>query len=90
MRPTLDEATARFLLTLEADLQRQMGTAGNVEELTLTEDESGVTLLARVLIGRRVVTFSASGQTTVEAYGALTRAGAVQALGEAYRQIVDP
>jgi hypothetical protein len=75
MQRTLDEATSRFLETARADLQRQLGSVGMVEAVTIERLEP-----ARVRLGGRQVLFSGAGDNLVAAYGALTRSGAAPGL----------
>jgi hypothetical protein len=80
MQRTLDEATSRFLETARADLQRQLGSVGMVEAVTIERLEPEVWLSARVRLGGRQVLFSGAGDNLVAAYGALTRSGAAPGL----------
>ena len=84
----MNEATARFLRAAGDDLQRQLGSAGVVEALTLECATSGVAIVAAVRVGSRTVRFRGSGENLVTAYAALTRSGAEPILSSAFRQLI--
>jgi hypothetical protein len=73
MRTSVDEATGRFLETAKADLQRHLGSVGNVVALTIEPTGAEVQLDALVRVGQRTIVFSGSGESVVAAYGALVR-----------------
>ena len=84
----MNEATASFLRSAGDDLQRQLGHAGVVEDLTLERPASGVAIVAAVRVGSRTVRFRGSGENLVTAYAALTRSGAEPILSSAFRQLI--
>ncbi len=85
-----DEATARFLDTAADDLQRQIGSAGHVEKITLGADGPPMELVAHIRVAKRVVTMRGIGDNLVEAYGDLHRGSPVPMLLAAFDQLVDP
>lgn len=85
----MNEATARFLRAAGDDLQRQLGSAGVVEDLTLERPASGVAIVATVRVGSQTVRFRGGGENLVTACAALTRSGAEPILSSAFRQLVN-
>jgi hypothetical protein len=73
MTVTIDDATERFLDTAAADLQRVLGIAEKLQELVFERASVGVTLVARVRVGRRTINISGTGDSVLTAYRA--RAG---------------
>lgn len=84
----MNEATASFLQAAGDDLQRQLGSAGVVEGLTLESAASDVTIVAAVRVGSRTVRFRGTGENLVAAYASLTRSGAEPILASAFRELV--
>lgn len=79
-----DEATSGFLSAAADDLQRQMGQAGVVEEITAEDAPGGVALVARIRVMNRTIEVRARGESLIEAYAALRLAVAEPVLIAAY------
>jgi hypothetical protein len=65
VRTLVDEATGRFLETAKADLQRRLGSVGNVVALTIEPTGAVVQLDALVRVGKRTVMSSGSGDSVL-------------------------
>lgn len=86
---TIDHATSAFLHSAADDLQRQLGVAAAVEELTAEEVPDGIALVAALRIGQRRVSIHGSGANLVAAYADLRRAYARPVLAAAFTELVD-
>ena len=88
MQP-IDDATSAFLQSAADDLQRQLGLAAAVEQLTVDELPSGVMLVAALRIGDRSVAITGSGADLVAAYADLRLAIPEPVLAAAFTQVVE-
>lgn len=88
MQP-IDDATSAFLLSAAEDLQRQLGLAAAVDELTVENVPHGVTLVAGLRIGDRSVAITGSGPDLVAAYADLRLAVPKPVLAEAFTQVME-
>lgn len=88
MRP-IDDATSGFLCSAAEDLQRQLGLAAAVDELTVEKLPHGVMLVAALRIGDRRVAVSGSGANLVAAYADLRLAVPEPVLVAAFAQVMD-
>jgi len=89
MQP-IDDATSAFLQSAADDLQRQLGIAAAVEELTLEAVPDGVALVAALRIGNRGTAIRGSGANLVAAYADLRLAYAQPVLASALAELVEP
>jgi hypothetical protein len=91
-RTTMSEADVRFVDTLRADLQRQLGPGLEVSHMGFRQIGPGIIeAIALVRADRGVdVLFRASGETIVEAYGRLLTDGHPERVPHGYMAIVEP
>jgi hypothetical protein len=86
--PWTDETTAQFLEAAADDLQRQVGAAGVVHEVTAHPSTGGsVTLVAGIGIGQRSYLIDGSGENLIAAYADLRRNEPELVLAAAYREL---
>lgn len=85
----IDEATAQFLEAAAADLQRQMGMAGDVEMILVGQSPHGVVLRARIRVADQEFDVDGSGETILLAHADLCRRVAEPTLVSAFRQVLD-
>lgn len=88
MQP-IDDATSAFLRSAADDLQRQIGLAAALDELTVDKVAEGVMLVAELRIGDRSVAIRGSGANLVAAYADLRLAIPEPVLVEAFTQVMD-
>ena len=88
MQP-IDDATSGFLRSAADDLQRQLGLAAAVDELTVEQLAHGVTLVAALRIGDRSVAITGIGANLVAAYADLRLAVPEPVLAEAFTQVLE-
>ena len=88
MQP-IDDATSAFLDSAADDLQRQLGLAAAVNELTVEKLPHGVMLVAALHIGDRKVAIRGSGANLVAAYADLRLATPKEVLAAAFTQVVE-
>ena len=86
---TIDEATSAFLHSAVDDLQRQLGLAAAVDELTVEQLPHGVMLVATLRIGDRSVDIRGSGANLVAAYADLRLAIPQPVLVAAFSQLME-
>ena len=88
MQP-IDDATSGFLISAADDLQRQLGLAAAVDQLTLEKAPHGVTLVAALRIGDRSVAIRGRGADLVAAYADLRLATPEPVLVAAFTEVMD-
>jgi len=88
MQP-IDDATSGFLHSAADDLQRQLGLAAAVDQLTVEKAPHGVTLAAALRIGDRSVAISGSGANLVAAYADLRLAIPEPVLAAAFTAVME-
>ena len=86
---SIDEPTSQFLEAAAADLQRQLGVAGDVETISIEPTEQGIGLRARVRVGKRTMDVEGQGGSIVEAYSELHQQLAVPTLITAFRELIE-
>jgi hypothetical protein len=84
----IDEATASFLQYAADDLQRQLGAAGEVIAIALSEAGEPVTLVVRVRVGPRELEFRGSGDSLVTAYANIVAQPPEPVLAAAFRNVM--
>ena len=89
MQP-IDDATSGFVRSAADDLQRQLGLAAAVDELTVEKLPHGVTLVAALRIGDRSVAIRGSGANLIAAYADLRLAVPEPVLAAAFTEVMDP
>ena len=87
MQP-IDDATSAFLHSAADDLQRQLGLAASLDELTVKKLAHGVTLVAALRIGDRSVTIRGSGADLLTAYADLRLAVPEPVLAAAFAEVL--
>lgn len=85
----IDDATAVFLHAAADDLQRQLGLAAAVDQLTVEKLPRAVMLVAALRIGDRSVAIRGSGADLVAAYADLRLAVPEPVLVEAFTQVME-
>lgn len=86
----IDDATAAFLKAAGLDLQRQLGIAGSVEDVSLQEYPGGsVALLAAIRVAGDDVIVRGTGVDILAAYADLRRSVPQPVLGSAFAQVID-
>ena len=88
MQP-IDDATSGFLYKAADDLQRQLGLAAAIDDLTVERLAHGVVLAAALRIGDRSVAIRGSGANLVAAYADLRLAIPGPVLAAAFTQVVE-
>jgi hypothetical protein len=88
MQP-IDDATSVFLRSASDDLQRQLGLAAAVDQLTMEKVAHGVTLVAALRIGNRSVAIRGSGANLVAAYADLRLAIPEPVLAAAFTAVME-
>ena len=88
MQP-IDEATSAFLHSAADDLQRQLGLAAAVDELTVEKLPNGVMLVAALRIGDRSLATRGSGADLVAAYADLRLAIPEPVLVAAFTEVME-
>ena len=88
MKP-IDDATTVFLQSVADDLQRQLGIAALVEELTMEDDPDGVALVAALRIGARATAIRGRGANLVAAYADLRLAFPQLVLAAAFTELME-
>ncbi len=88
MQP-IDDATSGFLRSAADDLQRQLGLAAAVDQLTVEKLPHGVMLVAALRIGDRSVAITGRGADLVAAYADLRLAVPEPVLAEAFAQVME-
>ena len=88
MQP-IDDATTAFLRSAADDLQRQLGLAAAVDQLTVESLPDGVMLVAALRIGDRRVAIRGSGANLVAAYADLRLSVPEPVLATAFTQVVE-
>ena len=88
MQP-IDNATSVFLDSAGDDLQRQLGLAAAVDQLTVEKLPHGVMLVAALRIGDRSMAIRGSGANLVAAYADLRLAVPVPVLAAAFTQVME-
>lgn len=83
----MTEAEEAFAIRLADDLERILGPGLAVADLEMAGD-GPVAMRAAILVDGMVREIEASGETSLDAYRALTLAAAELRLGAAYRRIV--
>lgn len=86
----IDEPTAEFLRASAADLQRQLGIAGDVETMWIGASATGVGLRARIRVAEETIDVDGWGDTILAAHADLCHRVAEPTLASAFRQVVDP
>jgi hypothetical protein len=86
----IDEPTAEFLRASAADLQRQLGIAGDVETIWIGTSPAGVGLRARIRVADEAIEVEGSGNTILAAHADLCRRVAEPTLVSAFRQVAVP
>lgn len=86
----IDEPTSSFLRFAADDLQRQLGVAGIVQDLTLEEIAGGVALVSAIRIGQRSVEIRGIGANILAAYSDLCVAVPQPVLATAFAELVEP
>ena len=89
MPATIDDSTSQFLAAAADDLARQLTGVATVVEVSVAKAPAGVSLVARIGLGDRVVEVTGSGENLVAAYADLRVRGAESTLAVAYRQLVE-
>ena len=89
MQP-IDDATSGFLHSAADDLQRQLGLAAAVDQLTVEKLPHGVMLVADLRIGDSSLAISGSGPDLVAAYADLRLAVPEPVLAAAFTEVMDP
>ena len=85
-----DAATSAFLESASDDLRKQLGIAGEVEDLTLEERPAdGVTLVATIRVAGDVIVIRGTGDSIVTAYADLRLSIPQPVLESAFSQVVD-
>jgi hypothetical protein len=88
--PAPTAADVVFLERCRQDLAAFFGPRDRVEEVVVMHTDDGlVELEARVVVSGRPATFTASGETVVDAYGHLRRVAPEQRMVLALRVLVD-
>jgi hypothetical protein len=85
----IDDATAQFLETAAADLQRQLGIAGDVDVIWTGASGARTRLIARIRIGRRTIEVSGAGGSLIDAYADLRHRIGEPTLATAFREVVE-
>ena len=88
MQP-IDDATSVFLQSAADDLQRHLGVAAGVEDLTVEDTPDGVALVAALRIGHQSVTIRGSGANLVAAYADLCLAIPRTMLATAFTELIE-
>jgi len=88
MKP-IDDATSVFLQSVADDLQRQIGIAAAVEELTMEDVPDGVALVAALRVGARTTAVRGRGANLVAAYADLRLAVPQPVLAAAFTELVE-
>ena len=88
MQP-IDDATSAFLHSAADDLQRQLGLAAAVDQLTVEREAQGVTLVAALRIGDRSMAIRGTGANLVAAYADLRLATPERVLVAAFTEVMD-
>ena len=84
-----DDATAKFLSAAARDLQRQLGIAGSVEDLSLEKDSGRVALVAAIRVAGDDVIVRGIGVDLLAAYADLRQSVPQPVLGSAFAQVID-
>ena len=85
----IDDATSAFLQSAADDLQRQLGVAAAVDELTVETVAHGITIVAALRIGHRSVAIRGSGADLVAAYADLRLAIPEPVLAAAFTEVME-
>ena len=86
----IDEATSAFLQAVTADLERQLGIAGSVADVSLEQlSAGGVALIARIRVAGEVIVIRGTGENLIAAYAVLRQSVPQPVLESAFAQIVD-
>ena len=88
MQP-IDDATSAFLRSAADDLQRQLGMAAVVDQLTVENAPHGVMLVAELRIGDRSEAIRGSGANLVTAYAHLRLAVPEPVLVAAFTEVME-
>ena len=86
---TIDDATSEFLRSAADDLQRQLGLAAAVDQLTVENLPHGVMLVAALRIGDRNLAIRGSGTNLVAAYADLRLAVPEPVLAAAFAEVME-
>ena len=86
----IDAATLTFLEAIAADLQRQMGIAGSVNDVSLEQaSEGSVAIRATIQVAGEEIVIRGTSENLIGAYAALRRSVPQPVLESAFAQIVD-
>jgi hypothetical protein len=88
MQP-IDDATEAFLDSAADDLQRQLGLAAIVVQLTVEKVPRGVMLVATLRVGARCVEISGRGANLIAAYADLRLTVPEPVLAAAFTQFIE-
>lgn len=88
MKP-IDDATSVFLQSVADDLQRQLGIAAGVEDLTMEDVPDGVALVAALRVGARTMAIRGRGDNLVAAYADLRLTPPQPLLAAAFTELVE-
>ena len=86
---SIDDATSVFLHSAADDLQRQLGMAATVNELTVEKLRQGVMLVADLRIGDRSVAIEGIGANLVAAYADLRLSVPEPVLAAAFTEVME-
>jgi hypothetical protein len=86
----IDAATSTFLEAVAADLQRQLGIAGSVDDVSLEQLSGGhVAILATIRVAGQAIATRGTGENILAAYAALRQSVPQPVLESAFLQIID-
>ena len=86
-----DAATATFLEAVAVDLQRQLGPAGSVEDVSLEQLWGGdQAIVAAIKVADEDLVIRGTGENILSAYADVRQSVSQALLESAFAQIVDP
>ncbi len=86
----LDAATSTFLEAMAEDLQRQLGIAGSVDEVSLEQlDEGRLAIIAAIRVAGDELVIRGTGDNILTAYADLRLSIPQPVLESAFVQVVD-
>ena len=88
MAQQTDAATEAFLETARADLQRQMGRHGRIDEMTIDVGTDATVISAVVVVAAERLELQGRGETLVTAYSDLVQGMPAFTLASAFRRLI--
>ncbi len=86
----IDASTATFLEALAEDLQRQLGMAGSVDDVSIEQlRDGGLAIRAAIRVPRDELVISGTGENILAAYADLRKSVSQSVLESAFARIID-